>query len=221
MPGFITLDFTVTKIPYVSPPLPLPCNLLTSKQVYIGKLGNAYFYNNEIAGQTDFLYGFGTAWIQHSLLSLRNCGGGITAWKGANTTFANKYGVFVSDSTVLASNTTIAPTIVGKCFLGRPWNSQHLSVFLNTYLDATINGAGYKKWTTDPATDHYSTLYTKMAEYKSSGPGFNLTARIEGNVTIEFTPDDARAYRTPKDVFMDETGKQPYIGWIDKDAYTW
>lgn len=50
--------------------------------VYIGKLGNAYFYDNVIAGQTDFLYGFGTAWIEKSTLALRNCGGGITAWKG-------------------------------------------------------------------------------------------------------------------------------------------
>jgi pectin methylesterase-like acyl-CoA thioesterase len=50
--------------------------------VYIGKLGNAYFYDTVIAGQTDFLYGFGTAWIEKSTLALRNCGGGITAWKG-------------------------------------------------------------------------------------------------------------------------------------------
>lgn len=60
-----------------------------------------------------------------------------------------------------------------------------------------------------------------MAEYNSTGPGFNLTARIAGNVTIEFTPDEARNYRTPKDVFMTVNGTQPYIGWIDKDAYTW
>ena len=26
-------------------------------KVYVGKLGNAYFYRNEIAGQTDFFYG--------------------------------------------------------------------------------------------------------------------------------------------------------------------
>lgn len=48
----------------------------------MGKLGNAYFYDTVIAGQTDFLYGFGTAYIERSTLSLRNCGGGITAWKG-------------------------------------------------------------------------------------------------------------------------------------------
>ncbi|UKZ78751.1 hypothetical protein TrVFT333_006496 [Trichoderma virens FT-333] len=56
--------------------------------VYVGKLGNAYFYRNEIAGQVDFLYGFGTGWVQHSNLTLRSCGGGITAWKGSQPNIA-------------------------------------------------------------------------------------------------------------------------------------
>jgi hypothetical protein len=63
----------------------------TERQIYIGKLANAYFHASEIAGQVDFLYGFGTAWIESSLLSLRGCGGAITAWKGTNTTTQNKY----------------------------------------------------------------------------------------------------------------------------------
>ena len=188
--------------------------------MYVGKLGNAYFYRNEIAGQTDFFYGFGTAWIQHSWVLLRGCGGGITAWKGTNTTFPNKYGVYISDSFVNAANTSIAPSIVGKCYLGRPWNSLHRSVYLNTYMDATIRPVGYEKWSTNPVTDNYGPN-TTMAEYKSSGPGFNLTARIEGNLTIEFTADQARKYRTPKDVFMTPDGSQPDISWIDVDAYTW
>lgn len=50
--------------------------------MYVGKKGNAYFYDNIVGGQTDFLYGFGTAYLESSTLSLRNCGGGITAWKG-------------------------------------------------------------------------------------------------------------------------------------------
>jgi len=44
--------------------------------VYIGKLGNTYFYQGEIAGQTDFMYGFGTLWVQSSRIALRSCGGG-------------------------------------------------------------------------------------------------------------------------------------------------
>jgi pectin methylesterase-like acyl-CoA thioesterase len=89
--------------------------------VYVGKLGNGYFHKSTIAGQTDFLYGFGTAWIQSSMLKLRGCGGGITAWKGTNTTFVNKYGVYIHDSTVEKANASLS--IKAKCALGRPWVS--------------------------------------------------------------------------------------------------
>ena len=68
-------------------------SLLRLLQVYVGKLGNAYMYESEVAGQTDFFYGFGTCWITDSLVSLRGCGGGITAWKGTNTTFESLMGI--------------------------------------------------------------------------------------------------------------------------------
>jgi hypothetical protein len=92
-------------------------------------------YRSEVAGQTDFLYGFGTAWIQSSRLALRGCGGGIAAWKviglhnaqprltikGTDTRFKNKYGVYVVDSEVRKANSSLS--IRGKCSLGRPWVS--------------------------------------------------------------------------------------------------
>ncbi len=166
--------------------------------------------------------GFGTAWVQHSTVLLRGCGGGIIAWKGTNTTFPNKYGAYISSSTVQAANSTVAATIVGKCALGRPWNAQHRSVYLNTELDASIKGQGYNTWSGAPyAPGSNYNNYTVEAEYKSSGPGFNLAARIAGNVTQELTADQARAYRTPKDVFMTPTGEQPNIAWIDPGTYTW
>ena len=104
--------------------------------------------------------------------------------------------------------------------MGQPWNAQHRSVYLNTWLDATILPAGYTKWSSNPATDNYDN-YTVMAEYKSEGPGFDLRGRKAGNTTIVFTANQARAYSTPKDVFMTPKGAQPNIAWIDKDAYTW
>ena len=87
--------------------------------IYVGKVGSAYFYKSAIAGQTDFFYGFGTAWIQSSEVLLRSCGGGITAWKGTNTTFLNKYGVYIHDSNVVKANSSL--NITHKCALGRPW----------------------------------------------------------------------------------------------------
>lgn len=119
-----------------------------------------------------------------------------------------------------AANASVAADKAGKCSLGRPWNYQHRSVYLNTVLDGTILPAGYTKWSSNPATNNYNN-YTVMAEYQSTGPGFNLQGRIAGNTTVEFTAGQARNFRTPNDVFMTEDGVQPNIAWIDSNAYTW
>ncbi|KAH3920611.1 pectinesterase [Parastagonospora nodorum] len=182
--------------------------------VYVGKLGNAYFYKNEIAGQTDFLYGFGTAWIQSSLLTLRNCGGGITAWKGTNTTFVNKYGVYIHDSDVRKANASLA--ITGLCALGRPWNALHRSIFANCNLDDSIKPSGYIAWgTTDPRFG----ANTTMAEYKSYGPGWNATARAMSNVSIVMSDKQYEPYSSLDKVFQHPfDGKFGNTGWIDRNV---
>lgn len=203
--------------------------------IYVGKLGNAYMSSSIIGGQTDFLYGFGTLYITNSTLQLRGCGGGITAWKGSNTTFVNKYGVYISGSQALAENATVAQTFAGKCALGRPWNSQHRSIFFDNYLDDTINPAGYIQWEGHPIIAGKSFLVlscwsvfrecvadchagqTFLGEYQDFGPGFNLTAREAGNVTMELTDNEAATYRWPKDVFLNPDGSTNDLSWIDAD----
>jgi len=106
-------------------------------------------YGCIIGGQTDFFYGFGTLWVDRSQVQLRGCGGGITAWKGSNTTFENKYGVYIHNSNVTKANSTL--NITHQCALGRPWNAQHRSIFANDYLDDSIRPSGYIQWSaTDP-----------------------------------------------------------------------
>jgi pectin methylesterase-like acyl-CoA thioesterase len=198
-------------------------------QIYVGKLGNAYFYKSEIAGQTDFLYGFGTAWIQSSHLSLRSCGGGITAWKGTNTTFVNKYvsltlltplvsvtnkvqGVYIHDSSVAKANSSLS--ITHKCALGRPWNAQHRSIFANCDLDDSIQPNGYIIWSTSAPNFNFNTT---MAEYRDYGPGWNLTARIESNVTIVMNNTQYAPYSTLDRVFQYPfNGKSGNTAWVDK-----
>jgi pectin methylesterase-like acyl-CoA thioesterase len=114
-------------------------------------------YQSEVAGQTDFFYGFGTCWVTDSLVSLRGCGGGITAWKGSNATFVNKYGVYIHDSTVQKANSSIS--IEHQCALGRPWNALHRSIFANTYLDDSIRPSGYIQWSaSDPRVNYSESL---------------------------------------------------------------
>ncbi|KAM5364255.1 hypothetical protein ACJZ2D_011633 [Fusarium nematophilum] len=179
--------------------------------VYIGHLGNAYFYANEIAGEVDFLYGFGTAWIESSNLTLRGCGGGIIAWKGTNTTFPNKYGCYVSNSYIRGANESVVESNRGKCSLGRPWNNLHTSVYINTFMDASIRPQGYTGW--GSPTPPNSTF---MAEYGSYGPGWSLEGRLDGNATRVLSRHAVRPYHQPKSVFMKADGSQPYVHWIDK-----
>lgn len=184
---------------------------LIYKQIYIGKLANAVMYDCIVAGQTDFLYGFGTLFIDRSTLLLRSCGGGITAWKGTNTTFDNKYGVYIADSRVLATNTTVLEAQRGKCSLGRPWNSLHRSLFRNSYFDKTILLAGYTIWS---GANNFNNL-TTMAVYETAGPGNNATAQAASGVTQIWDKKQAKPYLRPVDVFMDMDGSQPNVEWID------
>lgn len=196
--------------------------------VYIGKLGNAYIYSSTIAGQTDFLYGFGTLWVQSSLLSLRGCGGGITAWKGTNTTFENMYGVYIHDSAVLPENATVAEEEVGQCALGRPWNAQDRSLFAHTYLSAEIRASGYIPW---EGADRIN-FNTTMAEFETYGPGFNLTGRLNAGIEFNLTQGPltehpilteeeyvAGGYSSLETVFQDEEGTFGCTSWIDRTPW--
>ncbi|KAJ1549506.1 hypothetical protein HK405_015581 [Cladochytrium tenue] len=185
--------------------------------IYVGKISNAYFHNCTVAGQTDFLYGFGTAWFERSTLVLRSCGGGVTAWKGTNTTFTNAYGVYVNDSQVIKANSSLA--ITHKCSLGRPWNSLHRSVFASTYLDDSILPAGYTIWSS--STPNFSANLTLMAEYSDDGPGYNETARVAGGVDTLLDDAGFAPYSSPARVFkFPFSDVEGNTAWIDDCAWS-
>ncbi|KAF2644985.1 pectin lyase-like protein [Massarina eburnea CBS 473.64] len=184
--------------------------------VYIGKLANAYMRDCEVAGQTDFLYGFGTLWIEKSALKMRGCGGGVTAWKGSNTSYTNHFGVYVRNSSVVAANETVKAGMRGRCALGRPWNSLHRSVFADSFLDESVAATGYIEWSAaEPRVDN-STL---MAEYRTFGPGWNETGRVEGKVTRVLDERQWSAYSMPGKVFhFFKSGRTGNVGWVDWEA---
>jgi hypothetical protein len=183
--------------------------------IYVGKLGNAFMKGGQVAGQTDFLHGFGTLWATHTQITLRSCGGGITAWKGTNTTLPNKYGVYIADSTIAAANSSIAAVIYHRCALGRPWNSLMRAVFANTYMDASVLPAGYIDW----APAKYSENLTLQAEFGNFGPGFNASARAGALFDRQLTRAEWSPYSSPADVFQfPDTGAFGNDACVDYDA---
>ncbi len=187
-------------------------------QVFVGKIANVIMYDSVVAGQTDFLYGFGTLYISRSTLLLRGCGGGVAAWKGTDTTpsFANKYGVYVSRSRVAAANATVAARWAGRCSLGRPWNPLHRSVYMDTYLDGTVLPAGYTTWSGKAAGNVGP--HTTMAVYRTYGPGQDEAAQRAGGVTTVLDAAQVLAYRRPADVFLTRDGAPSDLAWIDPAA---
>jgi len=155
------------------------CNFKSFQDTwYTGRNGSTYVVGGAVYGQTDYLFGFGTAWFEKVTLANRACGGGITAWKGTNQTDApgNHYGVYVANSRIIRSPDANATTVTaGKCYLGRPWNDLATSVFLNTSMDASVALQGFTPWGGTRPTIVNTTFY---AEYNSTGPGFNASKRL-------------------------------------------
>ncbi|KAF9483363.1 pectin lyase-like protein [Pholiota conissans] len=145
---------------------------------YTGRNGSTYVVDSIIYGQTDYLFGFGTAWFQNVVLANRACGGGIVAWKGTNLTDApgNRYGAYIADSSIIRSPDANATTVTaGKCFLGRPWNDLATTVYLRTFMDSTVQPVGWTPFDSARPVIMNTTFY---AEYDSTGPGGNTSMRI-------------------------------------------
>jgi len=175
---------------------------------YTGRNASTYVVDSIIFGQTDYLFGFGTAWFQNVILANRACGGGIVAWKGTNLTDApgNRYGAYIADSKIIRSPDANATAVTaGKCFLGRPWNDLATTVYLRTFMDNSIQPVGWEPFDSSRPVIMNTTFY---AEYDSSGPGGITTDRVP----IEHFLTDAQAANfTIEKVFL-ETPK-----WIDFD----
>lgn len=153
-------------------------------------------------------------------MKLRGCGGGVTAWKGTNTTYPNKFGVYIVDSSITAANDTVAEAIKGKCALGRPWNSLHRSVIARTYEDGSIRSSGYTHWF-DGGVENYVPGTTLQSEYETYGPGWNETGRLLGGVDTILDAELWEEYNEPAKVFQFgyEGGGFGYVDWIDSTPW--
>jgi pectin methylesterase-like acyl-CoA thioesterase len=138
---------------------------------YTGRNASTYVVDSTVYGQTDYLFGFGTAWFERSTLASRACGGGVVAWKGTNQTDApgNRYGAYVSDSRIIRSpDANVTTNITGACYLGRPWNDLATTVFLRTYMDAIVRPAGFTPFSTSRPTIMNTTFYAEFDSYGMS-----------------------------------------------------
>jgi pectinesterase len=126
-------------------------------------IGRILFSKCYIEGTTDFIFGSAVALFEECRIHSKS-NSYVTA---ASTPIGNTYG-YVFKNCVLTADSGIR-----KVFLGRPWRAFAKTVYINCYLGAHIFPEGWDNWR---SIEKEKTVY--YAEYKSTGPGANPTARV-------------------------------------------
>jgi pectin methylesterase-like acyl-CoA thioesterase len=140
---------------------------------YTGRNASTYVVDSTVYGQTDYVFGFGTAWFERTTLANRACGGGIVAWKGTNQSDApgNRYGAYISDSRIIRSpDANATGNTTEQCFLGRPWNDLATTVFLRTYMEDVVRPAGFEPFSTARPTIMNTTYYAEFDSHGAPSP---------------------------------------------------
>lgn len=134
---------------------------------YLNKAdGSAYFETSTIAGQTDYVYGDGTAWFEQC--TMYNTGAGYIT---ALNTQPGYYGMVFNNCTVEGD-----AAAAGKFYLGRPWNDSPHATYLNTMFKQLPKEEGWGKMTAN--------LVLRLHEYGSmdaNGNKLDLSKRSLSN----------------------------------------
>jgi pectinesterase len=112
----------------------------------------------------DFIFGNGTAVFEGCTIHSKGQGYVTAQWRLSD---AETNGFIFRNCRLTGVNT-------GKgAFLGRPWRPYGRVVFVECWMDTHIRPEGWDNWR-DPAREKTA----RFAEYKSSGPGANPSARV-------------------------------------------
>ncbi|KAF5743904.1 hypothetical protein HS088_TW08G00492 [Tripterygium wilfordii] len=134
------------------------------------------FYRNcVISGTIDFIFGYGAAVIQNSLIILRrpmdNQFNTVTADGRAERHLAT--GLVIHNCRIVPEQKLTSDRFKIPSYLGRPWKEYSRTVIMESTIGDAIKPEGWFPWAGNFALD---TLY--YAEYANRGPGARLDRRV-------------------------------------------
>jgi pectinesterase len=156
------------------------CKLTGYQDTVFANAGRSYFYQCEIAGHVDFIFGAGQAvFDQCDIISRnrhnKNPTGYITA---PSTSIAYPYGFLFTNCRLIKENSTVPK---GSVCLGRPWHPgadlsvSGSAVFMNCFMDDHIGAIGYTRISSRDSTGRRIWFDlepdSRFFEYGSHGPG--------------------------------------------------
>jgi len=151
------------------------CRFLGHQDTLFADYGRQYYVDSYIEGGTDFIFGNATAVFDHSEIHA-NARGFLTA---QSRTAANQTTGYVIVNSKVTSGIEHAAGLDAAALakevtsLGRPWRPYSRVVYINTELPADVLPEGWNAWSRTAGTP-----LAYYAEYKSTGPGANESARV-------------------------------------------
>lgn len=136
-----------------------------------------YFEDCYIEGTTDFIFGAATA-------VFKNCS--INSKKNSHVTAASTNSI-IPFGFVFFNCKLTADSNVNKVSLGRPWSPTASVTYINCWLGKHIIADGWNNWK-NPANE----ATARFAEYNSTGPGANATARVAWSKQL--TEEEAKKF---------------------------
>jgi pectin methylesterase-like acyl-CoA thioesterase len=125
--------------------------------------GYQYYESCYIGGAIDFIWGYSKAYFKGCTIGAKRASSAITAHSRTSSTAVGGY---IFDQCLFTTAPDATQDLTNKVYLGRPYSQYALVVIKNSYIDKTIQPAGWKIWSaTDPRTDHVT-----FAEYNNVGP---------------------------------------------------
>ena len=158
------------------------CRLLGHQDTLFADYGRQYYVDSYIEGGVDFIFGNATAVFDRTEVRA-NSPGYLTAQ--SRTSPDQTTGYVIVNSEVTSGIEPGAPR--NTISLGRPWRPYARVVYIDTALPANVIPEGWNTW-----GNRDKTPVAYFAEYKSTGPGANPSARASW--THQLTAQQAAQY---------------------------
>ncbi|KAA8543077.1 hypothetical protein F0562_021428 [Nyssa sinensis] len=129
----------------------------------------------DIYGTVDFIFGNAAAVFQNCNMYPRlPMTGQFNAITAQGRTDPNQNtGISIHNCTIRAADDLASSNSSTQTYLGRPWKEYSRTVYMQSYMDGSINPLGWHEWVGDFAlnTSYY-------AEFNNTGPGSNTAGRV-------------------------------------------
>ena len=153
----------------------LNCRMDGYQDTLLYQAKRQFYRNCVISGTVDFIFGYGAAVIQNSLIVVRrpnaNQQNSVTA-DGRKENHATT-GLVIHNCRIVPEQKLVAERFKIPTYLGRPWKPFSRTVVMESELADFIQPAGWMPWA---GSIHLDTLY--YAEYANRGAGANTNKRV-------------------------------------------